>query len=68
MNLIEQSIEKSMENLREQIYNFWDGMLALHIQPVSHKEFMCFQNKVMSLLTSLESMVEALTTRIETRD
>ena len=35
---------------------------------MSHKEFMIFQDKVLSVLTRLESRVDVLTRHVETRD
>ena len=35
---------------------------------MSHKEFMSFQGKVLSMLASMESRIEALATRMESRD
>ena len=43
-------------------------MLGSQVQPVSHEEFMSFQDKVMSMFASMESKVEALVARMEARD
>ena len=43
-------------------------MLGSQVQPVSHEEFMSFQEKVLSMLASMESRIEALATRMESRD
>ena len=37
-------------------------MLVSQVQLVSHKEFVSFQEKVLSMLTSMESRIEALAT------
>ena len=43
-------------------------MLGSQVQPVSHEEFMSFQDKVMSMFASVESRMEALAALMETRD
>ena len=43
-------------------------MLGSQVQPVSHEEFMSFQDKVMSMFASVESRTEALVASMETRD
>ena len=43
-------------------------MQGLSVHSVSHKEFMAFQEKVLSVLTGLESRVDALTRHVEARD
>ena len=68
VDLIEQGMEKGLEDLREQIQDLREGVLGSQVHPVSHKEFMSFQDKVMSMLASMESRIEALTTRIESQD
>ena len=40
LDLIDQGMEKGLEDLREQIQDFREGMLVSQVQPVSHKEFM----------------------------
>ena len=40
-------------------------MLDSQVQPMSHEEFMSVQEKVLSMLASMESRIEALTTQIE---
>ena len=40
LDLIEQGMEKGLEDLREQIQDLREGMLVSQVQPVSHKEFM----------------------------
>ena len=40
LDLIEQSMENGMKDLREQIQDLREGMLVSQVQPVSHKEFM----------------------------
>ncbi|KAL6314384.1 hypothetical protein AAG906_021442 [Vitis piasezkii] len=68
VDLIEQGMEKGMEDLREQIQDLREGVLGSQVQPVSHEEFMSFQEKVLSMLASMESRIEALATRMESRD
>ena len=68
LDLIEQDMEKGMKDLRQQIQDLHEGMLVSQVQPVSHEEFMSFQEKVLSMLASMESRVEALATRIESPD
>ena len=60
VDLIEQGMEKGLVDLREHIQDLREGMLASQVQPVSHNEFMSFQDKVMSMFVSIESRVEAL--------
>ena len=43
-------------------------MLVSQVQPVSHEEFVSFQGKVLSMLASMESRVEALVARMKARD
>ena len=43
-------------------------MLVLQVQPVSHEEFMSFQDKVMSMFASVESRKKALAARMGARD
>ena len=61
MDLLEQSIEKAMEDLKVQIQDLQEGMQSSPVHAVSHEEFMTFQDKVLSVLASLESMVGVLT-------
>ena len=61
-------MEKGLEDLKEHIQDLREGMLVSQVQPVSHKEFMSFQGKVLSMLASMESRIEALATRMESRD
>ncbi|KAJ9680701.1 hypothetical protein PVL29_019883 [Vitis rotundifolia] len=68
VDLIEQGMEKGLEDLREQIQDLREGMLSSQVQPVSHEEFRSFQDKVMSMFTSVESRMEALAARMEARD
>ena len=63
LDLIEQGMEKGMKDLRQQIQDLHEGMLVSQVQPVSHEEFMSFQEKVLSMLASMESRMEALATR-----
>ena len=68
LDLIEQSMEKGLEDLREQIQDLRERVLVSQVQPVSHEEFVSFQGKVLSMLASMESRIEALATRMESRD
>ena len=68
VDLIEQGMEKGLEDMREQIQDLCEGVLGSQVQPVSHEEFMSFQDKVMSMFYSMKSMVEALATCMEARD
>ncbi|KAJ9690623.1 hypothetical protein PVL29_013000 [Vitis rotundifolia] len=68
VDLIEQGMEKGLEDLREQIQDLREGMLSSQVQPVSHEEFRSFQDKVMSMFASVESRMEALAARMEARD
>ena len=61
MDFLEQSIKKAVEDLKVQIQDLQEGMQSLTIHAVSHEEFMTFQDRVLSMLTSLESRVEVLT-------
>ena len=42
VDLIEQGMEKSLEDLREQIQDLHEGVLGSQVQPMSHEEFMSF--------------------------
>ncbi|KAJ9689560.1 hypothetical protein PVL29_014977 [Vitis rotundifolia] len=68
VDLIEQGMEKSLEDLRDQIQDLREGMLSSQVQPVSHEEFRSFQDKVMSMFASVESRMEALAARMDARD
>ncbi|KAJ9705658.1 hypothetical protein PVL29_003632 [Vitis rotundifolia] len=68
VDLIEQGMEKGLEDLREQIQDLREGMLSSQVQPVLHEEFRSFQDKVMSMFASVESRMEALAARMEARD
>ena len=57
VDLIEQSIEKAVEDLKVQIQDLQEGMQGSPVPVVSHEEFM----KVIDMLSSLESRVEVLT-------
>ncbi|KAL6349676.1 hypothetical protein AAG906_041083 [Vitis piasezkii] len=65
VDLIEQGMEKGLEDLKEQIQDLHEGVLGSQVQPVSHKEFMSFQDKVMSMFASIESRMEALVREIK---
>ncbi|RVX03562.1 hypothetical protein CK203_027946 [Vitis vinifera] len=68
VDLIEQGMEKGLEDLTEQIQDLHEGVLGSQVQPVSHEEFMSFQDKVMGMFASVKSKMEALAARIEARD
>ena len=61
MDLLKQSMEKAVEDLEVQIQDIQEGMQCSSIHAVSHKEFVNFQDRVLSTLASLESRVEVLT-------
>ena len=61
MDLLEQSMEKAVEDLKVQIQDLQEGMQSSSIHAVSHEEFVTFQDRVLSTLASLESRVEVLT-------
>ena len=61
MDFLKQSIEKAVEDLKVQIQDFQEGMQCSSIHAVSHEEFVTFQDRVLSMLASLESRVEVLT-------
>ena len=71
LDLIEQGMEKGLEDLGEQIQDLRERVLVSQVQPVSHEEvvsyeeFVSFQGKVLSMLASMESRIEALATRME---
>ena len=50
-----------MEDLKVQIQDLQEGMQSSSIHAVSHEEFVIFQDKVLSILASLESRVEVQT-------
>ena len=57
IDLMEQSMEKAVEDLRVQIQDLQEEMQGSLVLVVSHEEFM----KVLNMLASLESRVEVLT-------
>ena len=57
VDLMEQSMEKAVEDLKEQIQDLQEGMQGSPVPVVSHEEFI----KVIDMLSSLESRVEVLT-------
>ena len=61
MDLLEQSMEKAVEDLKVQIQDLQEGMQRSSVHTVSHKEFVTFQDRVLTVLASLESRVEVLT-------
>ena len=68
LDLIEQGMEKGLKDLREHIQDLCEGVLVSQVQPVSHEEFVLFQEKVLNMLASIDSRIEALATQIESRD
>ena len=68
MDLIEQDMEKVLEDLREHIQDLREGVLGSQVQPMSHEEFMPFQDKVMNMFASVESRVEALVVHMDAQD
>ena len=63
LDLIEQGMEKGLEDLRGQIQDLREEMLVSQVQPMSYEEFVSFQEKVLSKLASMESRIETLATR-----
>ena len=61
-------MEKGMKDLREQMQDLREEVLVSQVQLVSHEEFVFFQEKVLSMLASIEWMMEALATRMESRN
>ena len=61
MDLLEQSMEKAVEDLKVQIEDLQEGMKSSSIHAMSHEEFMTFQDMVLSMFASLKSRVEVLT-------
>ena len=61
-------MEKGMRDLREQMQDLREGMLVSQVQLVSHEEFVFFQEKVLIMLASMKSRMEALATRMESRN
>ena len=57
VDLIEQSMEKAVEDIKVQIQDLQEGMQGSPVPVVSHEKFM----KVIDMLSSLESRVEVLT-------
>ena len=67
MDFLEQSMEKAVEDIKVQIQDLQEGMQSSSIHAVSHEEFVNFQDRVLSMLASLESRVEVLTKHKEKR-
>ena len=57
VDMVEQSMEKAVEDLKVQIQVFQESVQGSPVPVVSHEEFM----RVLDMLTSLESRVEVLT-------
>ena len=68
LDLIEQGMEKGIKDLKEHIQDLREEMLVSQVQPMSYEEFVSFQEKVLSMLASMESRIETLATRMESRD
>ena len=63
LDLIEQGMEKGIKDLRQQIQDLLrERMLVSQVQPVSHEEFVSFQEKVLSMFASMDSRMKALVT------
>ena len=60
-DFLEQSMEKAVEDLKVQIQDLQEGMQSSSIHAVSHEEVVTFQDRVLSMLASLELRVEVLT-------
>ena len=56
MDLLEQSMEKAVEDLKVQIQDLQEGMQSSSIHAVSHEEFVTFQDRSESLMDYKESM------------
>ena len=54
MDVLEQSMEKAVEDLKVRIQGLQEGMQSSSIHAVSHEEFVTFQDRVLSMLASLE--------------
>ena len=61
-------MEKGLADLKEHIQDLHEGVLISQVQLVSQEEFMSFQDKVVSMLASMESRMEALAARMDARD
>ena len=61
-------MEKGLADLKEHIQDLHEGVLSSQVQLVSQEEFMSFQDKVVSMLASMESRIEALATQMESWD
>ena len=46
MDLLEQSMEKAVKDLKVQIQDLQEGMQSSSIHAVSHEEFMTFQDRI----------------------
>ena len=57
VDIMKQSMENAVEDLRVQIQDLQEGMQGSPVPVVSHEEF----TRVLNMLTSLESRVEVLT-------
>ena len=68
VDLIEQGMEKGLEDLNEHIQDLHERVLGLQVPPMSYEEFMLFQNEAMSMFAIMKSKVEAFAARMEARD
>ena len=59
------ALRRPWGNLSGQIEDLQEGMQGSSVHAVSHKKFMAFQDKVLSVLTRLESRVNALRRNVE---
>ena len=50
MDILKQSMEKAVEDIKVQIQDLQEGMQSSSIHAVSHEEFVTFQDKVLSML------------------
>ena len=68
VDLLEQRIKEAMGDLRGHIEDLQEGLQGSSVHTVSQEELVTFQDKVLSMLTRLESRVDALTRHVEARD
>ena len=68
LDLIDQGMEKGLEDLREHIQDLRERVLVSQVQLMPHEECVSFQGKVLSMFASMESRIEALATRMESQD
>ncbi|RVW49075.1 hypothetical protein CK203_111710 [Vitis vinifera] len=68
LDLIDQGMEKGLEDLREHIQDLRERVLVSQVKLMPHEECVSFQGKVLSMFASMESRIEALATPMESRD